>query len=250
LATFVLVHGATVGGWSWKFVTPLLWQAGHIAYAPTMTGLGERAHLATPDIDLDTHIRDIVQVLEFEDLHEVILVGWSYGGMPITGAADRVPERIAHLVYLDADTPRDGEMSVTSPERQAWREAEARRSGDGWRAIGLPLSQYDAVLQGLISNERRNWFISRIVPHPLKCWTQPIRLSNPALLEIPHTFVRCVIDHDPNDTDVLRTNERLRTESVWQYREIDANHFAPVTAPDVVAATLLDIAVTETRPVE
>jgi pimeloyl-ACP methyl ester carboxylesterase len=248
VATFVLVHGTSVSGWCWKFVTPLLWQAGQVVYAPTMTGLGERAHLAAPAVDLDTHIEDIVQVLEFEDLRDVILVGWSYGGMVITGVADRVPERIAHLVYLDADTPRDEEMSVTSPERRAWREEEARRRGDGWRAMALPLSQLDSYLQGSLSDERLRWFISRLVPHPLKCWTQPIRLSNPALMEIPHAFVRCVVDLDPNDPDALRTNERLRTESVWQYREIDANHFAPITVPDLVAAVLLDIATPGVQP--
>src|SRR4051794_30531978 len=108
MATFVLVHGAIVGGWCWRWVAPRLRSAGHEVYAPTLTGLGERVHLASPDTDLETHIRDIDNVLRFEDLTDVVLVGWSYGGMIVAGAADRAPERIAQLVYLDADAPRDG----------------------------------------------------------------------------------------------------------------------------------------------
>src|SRR5258708_6211129 len=102
MATFVLVHGAWLGGWVWKHVTHHLLQAGHIAYTPTLTGLGERVHLATPHMTLDTHILDIVQTLDFEDLHDVILVGHSYAGLVITGVADRASARIAQLIYLDA----------------------------------------------------------------------------------------------------------------------------------------------------
>ena len=101
MVTFVLVHGATHGGWCWKRVVPLLRAAGHEAYAPTLTGLGERAHLAHPGIDLATHVQDVVGVFEYEDLDRVVLVGHSYAGAVIAGVADRLPGRIAHLVYLD-----------------------------------------------------------------------------------------------------------------------------------------------------
>src|SRR5438128_128006 len=102
MATFVLVHGAWHGGWCWKRVTPLLRAAGHEVYATTLTGLGERVHLASPNVGLALHVQDVVGVLEYEDLRDVILVGHSYGGIVISGVADRVPERLRHLVYLDA----------------------------------------------------------------------------------------------------------------------------------------------------
>jgi pimeloyl-ACP methyl ester carboxylesterase len=112
MATFVLVHGAFVGGWCWRWVAPYLCGAGHDVYCPTLTGHGERVHLASPQVDLDTHIEDVVNVMHYEDLTGVVLVGWSYGGMVVAGVADRVPERIAHVVYFDSDVPRDGETSV------------------------------------------------------------------------------------------------------------------------------------------
>ena len=107
MATFVLVHGGWAGGWQWREVASLLRAAGHDVFTPTLTGLGERVHLASPDVGLDTHIQDILMVLEYEELRDVILVGYSYSGMVITGVAERAPERLAHLVYLDAYVPRE-----------------------------------------------------------------------------------------------------------------------------------------------
>jgi pimeloyl-ACP methyl ester carboxylesterase len=241
MATFVLIHGASHGGWCWKFVTPLLRQAGHPTYVPTLTGLGERVHLATRDVDLETHIQDIVNVLEYEDLRDVILVGWSYGGTPATGAADHVPERIAHLVYLDADVPRNSETSSTSPERMAQREEWAREFGEGWRALAKPAESIGATLRESLPDETVDWIVSRLVPQPLVTWTHPIHLSNPALFGIPHTFIRCMDGFDETDPDVLRANERMRSEPGWNYREIAADHFAPLTAPALVAEVLNDL---------
>jgi pimeloyl-ACP methyl ester carboxylesterase len=132
MSTFVLVHGAFAGGWYWRWVTPYLRTAGFEVVVPTMTGLGERAHLASPDVDLETHIKDVLQVYAFEDLRDTILVGHSYGGMIVAAVADRMPERVRHLVYFDSDAPRDGETSVP-PKRHAARIERARTEGDGWR---------------------------------------------------------------------------------------------------------------------
>src|SRR5713101_2147973 len=107
--TFVLVHGAWHGGWCWRRVSDRLRKAGHQVFTPTLTGLGERSHLARPDIGIDTHIEDVAKVFELEDLNDVILVGHSYGGMIITGAAEKVVDRLRHLVYLDAMVPQDGQ---------------------------------------------------------------------------------------------------------------------------------------------
>ena len=138
MATFVLVHGAWHGGWCWKKVAPLLRSAGHEVYTPTLTGLGERDHLLTRDIGLDTHIQDIVNVLEYEELTQVVLVGHSYGGMVVTGVAERAHERLRQLVYLDAATPLGTERSLRAlyqrytPARWAAFEAQIQGPGLSW----------------------------------------------------------------------------------------------------------------------
>src|SRR6266511_4363097 len=133
MAVFVLVHGGFHGGWCWRRVAALLRAAGHEVYTPTLTGLGERAHLATPDIGLDTHIRDVLGVLAFEDLRDVVLVGHSMAGMVVTGVAERAPDRLAHLVYLDASVPRDGECDLECHGLRGEARAafEARAGSDG-----------------------------------------------------------------------------------------------------------------------
>ena len=132
--TYVLIHPAWFGGWCWKKLTPLLRAQGHEVFTPTLTGLGERAHLARPEIGLEIHVRDITNVIEYEDLRNVILVGNSSGGMVITGVADHMPERIAHLVFLDAFVPTDGQsmLDVIPPDRRPALEAFVQKEGDGW----------------------------------------------------------------------------------------------------------------------
>jgi pimeloyl-ACP methyl ester carboxylesterase len=134
MATFVLVHGAWFGGWCWQKVIPLLKAAGHEVHAPTLTGLAERASELSPAVGLDTHIQEIVGLLEEKNLHGVILVGHSYSAMVITGVVDQVPERIAHLVYLDTFVPRDGEsMADISPLVIRLLGKQAQAHGDGWK---------------------------------------------------------------------------------------------------------------------
>ena len=135
MVTYVLVHGGFVGSWCWKEVARRLRAAGHDAYTPSLTGLGERVQLASPTITLDTHILDVSGTVTYEELRDVVLVGWSYGGLVITGVAERMPERIAHLVFLDAAVPGDGE-SLCSMMGAAATTAIldwARTEGDGWR---------------------------------------------------------------------------------------------------------------------
>ena len=158
--TFVLVHCAFGGGWAWKYVAPLLRQRGHTVYTPTLTGLGERVHLGCPDVNLDTHIEDIVDVLIYEDLHDVILVGWSYGGMVVTGVLDRLPERLAHVVYLDGEVPCDGDRSFDfcGQAEVAAIEQRARETGDGWKAFAGNASEIEPFFAAWISDaEKRRW---------------------------------------------------------------------------------------------
>jgi pimeloyl-ACP methyl ester carboxylesterase len=237
MAPFVLVHGAFIGGWAWRWVAANLRAAGHEVFTPSLTGHGERVHLAGPEIDLDTHIEDLVNLLQYEDLTGVVLVGWSYGGMLAAGAMDRAPGRIAHGVYLDSDVPRDGDPSGFPPSRNAERARRAETDGDGW---SVPLQgEFDGVL-GELPPQMGNWIAERFTPQLLSTWTQPIRLTG-AGDTIPTTYVRCTIGYDPSDEDTQRQDARIRSEPGWHYRELAASHFAPWTAPRAVADLLLEL---------
>lgn len=213
MATIVLVHGTTAGGWVWKPIVPMLEAAGHVVYRPTLTGLGERVHLLTREVGLDTHITDIVNVLEYEDLNEVVLVGHSYGGMVITGVAERVPHRLRELVYFDAVIPEDGESATSSmnPEVLAETMLGVNRDGEGWT---IP------VARGPNDVGTRN------TPHPLKSWTDPIQLSNPARSQVPATYVRFSADKLPGSRweKTMSTSWGRAQARGWRVRELDTVH--------------------------
>ncbi len=153
MATFVLCHGGFAGGWQWRQVADLLRANGHTVYTPTFTGLGERVHLAHPDVDLDTLITDVVNVIQYEELTDVTLVGYSFSGMVITGVADLIPERLSRLVYLDAYVPRDGESLIdllgTALTTQLMAMAEG--VGDGWKVPHIPNPDEDPDPRYIIS---------------------------------------------------------------------------------------------------
>jgi pimeloyl-ACP methyl ester carboxylesterase len=173
MATFVLVHGAWHGGWCWKRVAALLRQAGHEVFAPTLTGLGERAHLMSDAIDLHTHIQDILGVLQWEELADVVLCGHSYGGMVISGVADRVPEKLRSLVYLDAFVPDNGTclMDYVSPEQVASIRDYAQTKGGGFRMAPIPAETLN------VNPQDRAWVNRQCVEHPLKCFEQKLSLT-------------------------------------------------------------------------
>ena len=162
-ATFLVCHGAWSAGWAWKKMHPLMQAAGHRLVTPTYTGLGERAHLANPSIDLETHIQDILNVIKYEDLRDIVLIGHSYGGMVATGVADRARDRIAQLIYLDAFVPDDGQslLDLNEPARQ--RMQELAKSGDGWRVPPNPTPP-DTPPADL------EWLTERRVDMPIKCF--------------------------------------------------------------------------------
>lgn len=172
MTTYVLVHGGFQGGWSFRRVAKLLRDAGHEVYTPTLTGLGERSHLAEQSINLDTHIADIVNTIVWEDLSEVVLLGHSYGGMVITGVADRIADRIATLVYLDALVPEDGNTLFTlRPEYLDYFMGQVA-AGGGLLVPQGPASAFDTALP-----EDWAWIDSKTTPHPFACFIQAIRLS-------------------------------------------------------------------------
>jgi pimeloyl-ACP methyl ester carboxylesterase len=243
MATFVIVHGAWSGAHAWRWIRPLLRAAGHEVVTPSLTGLGERAHLATAATDLDTHITDVAAVLHFEDLHDVVLVGHSYGGMVITGVADRAPERIGHLVYLDADVPREGEsdLDLVPADERAGYEESARTRGDGWR---VPPPFPDPLPPGLPPEVA--WAISRMVPHPLASLRQRLRLEHEPP-DLPRTFVLCT--EGKEDEVEPPYVARVRADPSWRLVELAAVHVAHVTAPEKVSAVLQDVAAGKVRVV-
>jgi len=228
VSVFVLVHGAWHGGWCWRFVRPFL--KGHEVFAPSLTGLGERKHLARPDIDLDTHIADVVSILEMEDLREVVLVGHSYGGMVITGAADRAPERIERLVYLDAFVPENGKCTLdyVVPERAARMREEGERAGS---VTPPPVS-----LWGLTKPEHIDFVKPREVRHPYRTMSQPIRISNAeALKRLPKTFVYCSA---PATGSFDSFAAKYRDDPAWKFFELETGHDAMILMPQRVAEIL------------
>jgi pimeloyl-ACP methyl ester carboxylesterase len=210
---------------------PLLRARGHEIFTPTYTGLGERVHLASPQVDLETHIADMLGVLQFEDLPDVVLIGHSYGGIVATGVADRTPERLAQLVYLDAFVPRDGQclFDLLGAEARARMREAARTVGDGWRTPPSPVPPDT-------SEEDVAWVTPRRVMQPLRTLEQPVHLTG-AGERLPKAYIYCT---RARPGDVFRQfAERARTETGWRYFEIDASHNLHITAPEALA-TLLD----------
>ena len=205
MATIVIVPGPVQGGWRWKEVRVALQAAGHEVYALTLTGLGERNHLASPDLGLDTHIQDVVNVLEYEDLRDVVLLGHSYGGMVLTAVADRAAERLARLVYLDAFLPRDGEclFDMLPPDVRAREEEAARLHGEGWRIPPGPGAD------------------PRAVPMPLKPCQQPLRLTGTGSRTVPGVYVHCTAK--PGRDDYAPIAGRAR-ERGWPVYELATGH--------------------------
>ena len=244
-ATFVLVHGAWHGGWSWKKVTPLLQQAGHAVLTPTLTGLGERSHLAHADVGLETHIQDVVSVLQYEDLREVILVGHSYAGLVIAGVAEQAPERLRHLVYLDAFVPEDGQGLVDFVPPDLWRPLEARvhAEGDGWKLPSLAPIPWEVYLRAAwqITDEvDLQWMVARMSPQPFKTFTEPVRRTNPAAQALERTYIRCLQYPSPYFDTAAEVAQQ--PASGWRYRELATSHDAMVTMPRELADLLMEVA--------
>jgi pimeloyl-ACP methyl ester carboxylesterase len=229
--TFLVCHGAWGGGWSWKKMRRLMRAAGHRLIAPTYTGLGERAHLANPSIDLDTHIQDVRNVITYEDLSDIVLIGHSYGGMVATGVADRVRDRIRQLIYLDAFVPRDGQSLFDLNEAGRPGIEASAKNGDGWRAAPLPTPPDTAA-------EDLDWITPRRVPMPLKCFQMKLKLQHgePAM---PRSYIYAK-RITPADT-FGQFSRRAQSEAGWRHVEIDASHAPNISAPDALMGALQKI---------
>jgi pimeloyl-ACP methyl ester carboxylesterase len=234
MATFLFVHGAWSSAWGFSRLRPLMRARGHEVHTPTHTGLGERAHLAHPGIDLEAHVADVRAVMHFEDLRDVVLVAHSYGGMVGTVVADRAAERVRRLVYLDAFVPRDGEscLDLQPPAIRERALALAREQGDGWKVPPNPMppdTPPDIVA----------WAVPRRMPQPLRTLTQPARISG-AVERLPRTYIYCT---RVGPGDMFRPfAERTRAEPSWTYHELDASHNPHLTMPETFVELLDAIA--------
>jgi len=232
MSDFVLVHGAWHGAWCWKRVLPGLWAAGHRAFTVSLTGVGERAHLAGPGVGLSTHIEDVVAVIEAEELQHCILVGHSYAGMVITGAAQRLAARIGQLVYVDASVPLPGEAwsSAHAPETQAQRRATITALGH------LPPSPPDVF--GLQA-EDAEWVSRHLTPQPGGCYDEPLHFDADRIAALPRSFIDCT---DPALPTIDRARRRVREQPGWQVLEIPTGHDAMISAPQALVRHLLAVA--------
>ena len=230
MSTFVICHGAWGAGWFWKKMRPLMRAHGHELFTPSYTGIGERSHLLNRSINLETHITDVLQVLQFEDLHDVVLLGHSYGGMVATGVADRAAERIAQVVYLDAVVPRHGEsvLSLHPPGGADSIRALADEKGDGWLVPPNPMPA-DSTAEDFA------WGTPKRTMQPLACFEQAVTLTG-AVENLPRSYIYCQVSRPG---DVFRQfYTRAQTEPGWQHFSMPTSHNPHVTMPVELMAIL------------
>jgi pimeloyl-ACP methyl ester carboxylesterase len=238
MATFVLVHGGGHGGWCWDRLVPLLHAAGHSTFTPTLTGVGERFAERTSETSLSTHIADVVSLFDDHCIERAILLGHSYGGMVITGAADRLGSRVARLVYLDAPHPRGGEsLIVTMPGAEEW----LMQGVDVIDDVPLTLFPTPETLAGVFGLTERGdieWAMQNLTPHPLACFLEPLELADEAaFLRIPRASIDCA------RTLGLRTPALIaRIESCEPRFVFETGHDLMITEPRKLADALIEVA--------
>lgn len=216
--TFVLVHGAWHGGWCWNKLTPLLKSAGHTVFTPTLTGLGERSHLLTMQVDLNTHITDIVNLLEYEDLKDIILVGHSYAGMVITGVAEKAAIRIRQLIYLDAYLPENG-SSVNYYNKAKASSTEVQDTNR--MPVCCSLESF-----GVTQPHDIKWMSSRIGDQPYKSFTQSLQVAATSGKQPKKTFIQ--LSELPQ---FIEAAERAKSKGFGYYKLLSGGHDAMVSKP-------------------
>lgn len=228
---YVLVHGAWHGGWCWQGVSRELRANGGIVYTPTLSGQGEHKNILSPAINLETHIADIVNLIEMEDLHDVILVGHSYAGAVIAGVADRIPQRLSKLVFLDALLIESGQ-STMSVQPKAVQEV-MKKSGE--KDGGLTIPAWSADVFGITSPADINWVNARLTGHPFRTFTQPLVLKHPYGNHLPLIYISCTVNQLPA---IVPYAQKVKNNKDWKYYELETGHDAMVTEPQKTAALL------------
>jgi len=236
MTTFVLVHGAWGGSYGFRTIRGPLREAGHEVFTPSLTGIGERVHLASPQVNLTTHVTDVVNTILYEDLENIVLLGYSYGGMVVTGALEHVADRVAHLVYLDAFKPVDGESLD-----------DLAHAGYGKGAIGPGGEWLVPPLARAIHDIRESaWYTARRSPQPVGCFTEPVRLPKP-LEDYPFTRTYIKATEEPRaasegrPSPFWRAADYAKTNPAWRYREIDTDHMIVVNRPADLVALLREL---------
>lgn len=246
MATFVLVPGMWLGGWAWHAVAEPLRTAGQRVYPVTLTGLGERVHLGGPQVSLDTHVADVVNLLRYEDLHDAVLVGHSYAGTVITAVADQAPERIARLVYVDTWPLPDGvaQIDLNPPEGRQAQEQQVATHGQGWR---LPLPSWDELDQGNelrgLGEAERQLMQERAVDQPFGTITQPVRLTNPARDALPKTAIWCSLTVTEVQ-ELVSAYPDVCSELAkpgWEFIELPTGHWPMFSRPRELAEMLASL---------
>lgn len=234
MATFVLVHGGWSGAHGWRAVRRLLAADGHEVFTPSLTGIGERAHIVSPQVDLTTHVRDVVNQVLFEDLNDIIMVAYSYGGAVVTAALAHIHDRIRELVYLDAFVPADGDTVAGLSGRD---RSSAIGLGDEW-LVPPPERSYDNPDEAAWQNARR-------VPHPVRCFTEVVRVPTPIEDHaFGLTYIKATADsrEAPGGNAFWDAAEHSRGSVRWRYHEIATNHMVASNRPDHLAALLINVA--------
>jgi pimeloyl-ACP methyl ester carboxylesterase len=233
MTTFVLVHGAWHGGWCWKRVRKALQAKGHDVFTPTLTGVADRSHLASPRVDLETHIADVVNLIRWEELDDIVLCGHSYAGCVITGVADRMPERVRALVYLDAFVLEDGQSlhDALSPRARAAQVDGANASGDGWRVPPIPAAYFN------VNEADRAWVDAQCTPQSLACFQQRLTLRG----RMPPEKVTHVLATGYGQSPFAPFHELAKNKG-WRTSTIDCGHDVMLDRPDELVGMLLEAA--------
>jgi pimeloyl-ACP methyl ester carboxylesterase len=231
--TFVLVHGAWHGGWCWRRVADRLEGKGHKVFAPTMTGLGERSHLLSKDINLATHVTDIVNMIKWENLHDIVLVGHSYGGNIISGVAEQAHDKIGSIVFLDAFVPDSG-TSLAETASQVVRDAIATATAKG----DLTLKPVPAAVFR-VNEKDRAWVDAMCTPHPIATFTDKIAVTGARDKIAKKTYIRGTAYPQPTFDKNLAAK---KADSSWRTYEVPAGHDVMVDAPDRLAEILIEVA--------
>ncbi|GGH59543.1 pimeloyl-ACP methyl ester carboxylesterase [Filimonas zeae] len=231
---YVLVHGAWHGGWCWKEVEAALTAEGAVVYTPTLAGLGEHANTLDTNVNLNTHIEDIVSFIKMQDLRKVVLVGHSYGGIVITGVADRIPDRLAKLVYLDALLAESGQ-SALSIQPVAIQQA-VRKSSQASNGLTVPV--WPASSFGVTDTAKASWVNERLTPQPFRSFAQPLALQHAFGNQLPLFFIACTNPEMPQLEVFAR---KARESKRWTYYELPTGHDAMITQPAALSALLQTI---------
>ena len=238
MATFVLVHGAWTGAFVFREVRGPLQAAGHKVFTPGLTGIGERVHLASPQVCLTTHIADVVNTITYEDLRDIVLLGFSYGGLVVTGALEYIADRVRHLVYLDAFVPADGECAAALAGDATDRRVVGL--GDGWLVAPVDREFADPAVGA--------WVNARRTPHPVGCFVEPVRLRR-ALEDFAfsRTYIKATEDPRPGPDGPRSARsfwaaaDRAARSPAWRYREVATGHMVPINRPDELTRLLLEL---------